>query len=79
MSWRFTPFTVWDIMWFRWDGHCYRDTVAYPDINMVLPITEPYFHCEPGMMIPLIASLFGILVFYLYLSMCFNQKKRTSP
>lgn len=63
-GWSFSPFTIWDMMYFRFNGGCYRDIVNFPDVRMILPITEPYFHCEYGMMLPLVVSLMGLAVFY---------------
>jgi hypothetical protein len=66
-GWYFPRWTPFDLMFFRWDGGCYRDVITYPDVRMVLPGKEPYFHCEPGMFLPLIFSLGGLVVFYLSL------------
>lgn len=67
MSWLFSPYTIFDFMNFRSNGYCYRDIVNYPDIGKSYPIIEPYFHCESGIIIPLILALCGIGIFYLYL------------
>ena len=52
----------------RFFGGCVRNFTSLNPCDMSShPIVEPYYHCYPGIAIPLILSLFGILVFYLYL------------
>ncbi len=62
----------------RFFGGCVRNFTSIDPCDMSShQIVEPYYHCYPGMAIPLILSLFGILVFYLYLRMILTPNTKS--
>jgi hypothetical protein len=62
MCYSVAPF---DTVMLRLNGGCMRNfTYLDPckDFNPY-PIIEPFYHCEPGVLIPLMLALCGLIVF----------------